>query len=127
MKSLREVLSELVRRAKESREARELIAKACSHYPGKVLQFKTGGESLYLVLYADGDIELKEGEYPAPDVYYIADADTLARLLLGEASLKALTRSWALIVEGAMHETEHLLKLAKLLLGRKHDAAQRAS
>jgi len=121
--SLRGVLEELVKKARESREARELIAKACSHYPGKVLQFKAGGEKLYLVLYADGSIELKEGEYPAPDVHYIAEESTLVDMLLGRASVKALTRDWTLVVEGAMHETEHLLKLARLLLGRDHEPA----
>ena len=93
-----------------SEQARSIVKEACRHYPGKIFQFKVDGTEFHLVFFADGHVDLRDGEYPSADVHYISDPDTLLGILKGERQLRDVTADWSFIIEGAMHETAYLAK-----------------
>jgi len=103
-------LSKAADAVNRSEQARSIVREACRHYPGKIFQCKVDGSKFHLIFFADGHVEMREGEYPSADIHYISDADTFLGVLKGEKQLRDVTADWSFIIEGAMHETTYLAK-----------------
>jgi len=103
-------LSKATDAVNRSEQARSIVREACRHYPGKIFQFNVHGNKFHLVFFADGHVELRDGEYPSSDVHYISDPDTFLGVLKGEKQLRDVTADWSFIIEGAMHETTYFAK-----------------
>jgi len=103
-------LSKAADAVNRSEQARSIVREACRHYPGKIFQFNVDGSKFHLIFFADGHVELRDGEYPSADVHYISDPYTFLGVLKGEKQLRDVTADWSFIIEGAMHETTYLAK-----------------
>ena len=103
-------LSKAADAVNRSEQGRSIVREACRHYPGKIFQFNVDGSKFHLIFFADGHVELRDGEYPSADVHYISNPDTFLSVLKGEKQLRDVTADWSFIIEGAMHETTYLAK-----------------
>jgi len=103
-------LSKAADAVNRSEQAQSIVREACRHYPGKIFQCNVDGSKFHLIFFADGHVELRDGDYPSADVHYISDPDTFLGVLKGEKQLRDVTADWSFIIEGAMHETTYLAK-----------------
>jgi len=103
-------LSKAADAVNKSEQARSIVRDACRHYPGKIFQCNVNETKFHLIFFADGHVELRDGEYPSADVRYISDPKTFLGVLKGEKQLRDVTADWSFIIEGAMHETTYLAK-----------------
>jgi hypothetical protein len=109
--SISQLFDDLISKVNETTELRELVRKWVDPYQGKVLQLETDTETFHVLLFRKGTMELKEGEYPSPDVIYRATNETLMSLFTGQASFRDLMKRWELVIIGAGHESVPLSQL----------------
>ncbi|MFX1319847.1 MAG: SCP2 sterol-binding domain-containing protein [Promethearchaeota archaeon] len=109
----------LIARVNSTSELREQVRIWVGSYQGKVLQLETEAETLHIIIFKQGTMELRKGSYPSPDVIYKASSETLMNLFTGQASFRDLMKRWELIIIGAGHESGPLGQLMLQVLQAK--------
>lgn len=109
--SIMQLFDGLVTKVNNTSELREQVKRWVGPYQGKVLQLETEAETVHIIVFKQGTMELRKGSYPSPDVIYKARSETLMNLFTGQVSFRDLMKRWELIIIGAAHESVPLGQL----------------
>ncbi len=108
---LSQIFKGLIAKVNETPEYREFVRSWVGPYQGKVLQLETDEQTFHILLHRRGIMEMREGQYPSPDVIYKASTKTLLSLFTGQATFRDLMKKWELVIIGAGHESVPLGQL----------------
>jgi len=90
-------------KANRSHDGTRVMKEWTSHYHGKVIQFETDTEQLYLIV-TDGKMKVKDGIYPAPDLTFKGSSKTVSEVFTGRKRIGDAMKTWELVLMGAGHE-----------------------
>jgi putative sterol carrier protein len=113
---IRQLFDGLITKVNKTAKLREQVRNWVGPYQGKILQLETEAETVHIIIFKQGTMELRNGSYPSPDVIYQASSETLMRLFTGQTSFRDLMKRWELVIIGAGHESVPLGQLMMQVL-----------
>jgi len=105
MTELELLLTEKAKAIESSPAKKEMVRKWVRGYSGRVIGFKTPGESYYLAFTADR-VSLSRGEYPSCEYSYHGNNDTIVSLLNKQTNTMAALKSGKLLPWGSLSEAQ---------------------
>ena len=115
-KEVKSVLEPIISKINTNREAQALVNKWIDGKYGKIVGWKIktdDWEENYHVIFTSDDVWLNVGEYPAFDIMFIGDTDTVLDILRGEKSINAELKQRKVMVWGNLNEGILLKKVLR--------------
>ncbi|MBD3159288.1 MAG: hypothetical protein GF309_10910 [Candidatus Lokiarchaeota archaeon] len=108
---LQEFFNFFLHQVNEKDSLKERVKEWVGPYDGKILQVYTPEAGPQYIVVTKKGMELREGEYPSPDVIYKADAEILLGIFTGDIDFRQAMKDRRLEVIGNAHESDPLANL----------------